>query len=134
MRISVAIAAYNAAEYLREALTSVLAQSLQPFEIVVVDDGSSDNTREVCESFGDRGYGYRIRWMNSVEHIHDAASAVEDDAVRLGLFAPPHPHDDASGLVADTADQMSRFDPGTGNFAAPERLGCNCVRRAGFII
>src|SRR5687767_8981630 len=53
MRISVAIAAYNAADYLREALTSVLAQTLQPFEIVVVDDGSSDHTREVCESFGD---------------------------------------------------------------------------------
>lgn len=54
MRISVAIAAYNAAEYLREAINSVLAQSLQPFEIVVVDDGSTDDTRQVCESFGER--------------------------------------------------------------------------------
>lgn len=54
MKISVAIAAYNAAEYLREAIASVLAQTLQPFEIIVVDDGSTDHTRQVCESFGER--------------------------------------------------------------------------------
>ncbi|HLR07248.1 MAG TPA: glycosyltransferase family 2 protein [Pyrinomonadaceae bacterium] len=54
MRITVAIAAYNAAEYLREAIDSVLAQTFQPFEIVVVDDGSTDHTRQVCGSFGER--------------------------------------------------------------------------------
>jgi glycosyltransferase involved in cell wall biosynthesis len=54
MKITVAIAAYNAAEYLREAIDSVLAQTLQPFEIVVVDDGSTDHTRQACESFGGR--------------------------------------------------------------------------------
>jgi len=60
MKISVAIAAYNAAEYLRQAIQSVLAQTLPPFEIVVVDDGSTDQTRAVCESFGDRvRYFYR---------------------------------------------------------------------------
>ena len=58
----------------------------------------------------------------------------QDDAVRLGLFAWPHLHDDASSLVADTANQMSRFDPGTRNFATPEGLGCNCVRRGGIVI
>jgi glycosyltransferase involved in cell wall biosynthesis len=54
MRITVAIAAYNAAEYLREAIDSVLAQTCLPFEIVVVDDGSTDHTRQVCELFGGR--------------------------------------------------------------------------------
>jgi glycosyltransferase involved in cell wall biosynthesis len=54
IKISVAVAAYNAADYLREAIDSVLAQTVQPLEIVVVDDGSKDHTRQVCESFGDR--------------------------------------------------------------------------------
>jgi glycosyl transferase family 2 len=54
MKISVAVAAYNAADYLREAIDSALAQTLQPFEIVVVDDGSTDRTRQVCEAFGER--------------------------------------------------------------------------------
>ena len=52
--VSVAIAAYNAAAYLREALLSVLAQTSPPDEIIVVDDGSTDDTRAVCESFGTR--------------------------------------------------------------------------------
>jgi glycosyltransferase involved in cell wall biosynthesis len=52
MLISVVIPAWNAAEYLREAIQSVLSQAHRPFEIIVVDDGSTDNTREVCESFG----------------------------------------------------------------------------------
>jgi glycosyltransferase involved in cell wall biosynthesis len=52
MLISVAIPAYNGAEHLREAIDSVLAQTYKPIEIIVVDDGSTDNTREVCESYG----------------------------------------------------------------------------------
>ncbi|MEO6392085.1 MAG: glycosyltransferase [Pyrinomonadaceae bacterium] len=54
MLISVAIAAWNGADYLREAIDSVLAQTHQPLEIIVVDDGSTDHTAEVCRSYGDR--------------------------------------------------------------------------------
>lgn len=60
MKISVAIAAYNAADYLRQAINSVLAQTVPPFEIIIVDDGSKDHTRQVCESFGHKvRYFYR---------------------------------------------------------------------------
>lgn len=52
MRVSAIIAAHNAADYLREAIESILAQTYRPFEIIVVDDGSIDHTREVCASFG----------------------------------------------------------------------------------
>lgn len=53
MLISVAIPAWNAADYLREALDSILAQTHKPLEIVVVDDGSTDHTRQVCEAYGE---------------------------------------------------------------------------------
>lgn len=50
-RVSVIIPTYNRAAYLLQALQSIASQSLQPYEVIVVDDGSSDNTREVVQSY-----------------------------------------------------------------------------------
>ncbi|MEO0513833.1 MAG: glycosyltransferase [Planctomycetota bacterium] len=52
-RISVVIPNFNYARFLPKAIRSVLNQSLSAHEIVVVDDGSTDNSREVIASFGD---------------------------------------------------------------------------------
>jgi glycosyltransferase involved in cell wall biosynthesis len=51
-RISVVIPAYNAAGWVGQAIDSALAQTLQPLEIIVVDDGSVDQTVSLVESFG----------------------------------------------------------------------------------
>jgi glycosyltransferase involved in cell wall biosynthesis len=51
--ISVIIPAYNQGHYLAQAIESVLAQTLGEFEIIVVDDGSTDNTSAVATSFDD---------------------------------------------------------------------------------
>ncbi len=45
------ITAYNAENFIHHAIQSVLAQTLQPLEILVVDDGSSDNTDEAVRKF-----------------------------------------------------------------------------------
>ena len=50
--VSVVIPAYNAAAFLREAIESVLAQTYRPLEVIVVDDGSTDDTAAIAESFG----------------------------------------------------------------------------------
>jgi glycosyltransferase involved in cell wall biosynthesis len=50
--VSVVIPAFDAERYLREAIESVLAQTLAPAEVVVVDDGSADATAEVAAAFG----------------------------------------------------------------------------------
>jgi len=52
--VSVIIPNYNHARYLGDAVQSVLNQSYRNFEIIVVDDGSTDNSREVAGQFGDR--------------------------------------------------------------------------------
>lgn len=51
--ISVVIPAYNSARHIGRAIHSVLAQLSPAFEIIVVDDGSSDDTAAVVASFGD---------------------------------------------------------------------------------
>lgn len=50
-RISVVIPAYNCDRYIRQTLASVVAQEHPNLEIIVVDDGSTDNTRSVVQEF-----------------------------------------------------------------------------------
>lgn len=53
-RVSVVICAYNTAQYVVETLESVFAQTEQDFEVVLVNDGSTDNTEEVIRPFLDK--------------------------------------------------------------------------------
>jgi glycosyltransferase involved in cell wall biosynthesis len=54
IRFSVVIPTYNRSAWLVEAIESVFAQSEPPFEIIVADDGSTDDTLAVLEKYGDR--------------------------------------------------------------------------------
>ena len=49
--VSVVMPVYNGESFLRESLESVLAQDYEPFEVVVVDDGSTDATADIAQSF-----------------------------------------------------------------------------------
>lgn len=51
-KVSVIIPAYNAEAFLSEAIESVLAQSFQDFEVIVIDDGSTDDSARIANSFG----------------------------------------------------------------------------------
>lgn len=55
---SIVISAYNAEAYIRAALESVLCQTFQDFECIVIDDGSTDKTAEIVKSFADPRIGY----------------------------------------------------------------------------
>jgi len=52
--ISVVIPVYNREGFIARALDSVLAQTLRPLEVIVVDDGSCDNTPKILESYHDK--------------------------------------------------------------------------------
>jgi glycosyltransferase involved in cell wall biosynthesis len=58
--ISVVMCTYNTGEYIAEAIESVLAQSFIDFEFIIWDDGSTDGTRNIVESFKDE----RIRYFH----------------------------------------------------------------------
>ena len=54
MSVSLVIATYNHARFLGEALDSAVAQTLEGVEVVVVDDGSTDDTEAVLARYGGR--------------------------------------------------------------------------------
>lgn len=66
-KVSIIIPTYNRAESLRSAITSVLNQSFQDFEIIIVDDASKDNTGEVVDAFKDTRIKYIRHEVNKKE-------------------------------------------------------------------
>jgi glycosyltransferase involved in cell wall biosynthesis len=56
--ISIIMATYNRAAYIEEALESIKRQTFRDFEIIVVDDGSTDDTREIMKKYEDARYIY----------------------------------------------------------------------------
>jgi glycosyltransferase involved in cell wall biosynthesis len=68
---SVVIPAYNRASFLTRTITSVLQQSYPDFELLVIDDGSTDNTRELMRSFTEKDA--RVRYIHQENAERGAA-------------------------------------------------------------
>ena len=62
-KVSVIMAAYNASKYISDAINSVMAQLYQDWELIVVDDGSTDNTFEIVIDFMQRDF--RITYLKT---------------------------------------------------------------------
>lgn len=58
--VSVIIPAYNSAHYIKECVHSVLTQTYQNFEIIVVDDGSTDNSVQIISHFASKDARIRV--------------------------------------------------------------------------
>ena len=91
--VSVVIPTYNRAGFLPDAIGSVLAQSYANIEIIVIDDGSTDNTRSVLQPFEDK-----IRYLTS-NHVGAA------HARNMGMMA-------AKGKYIAFLDSDDQYLPG----------------------
>ncbi|MHB0870579.1 MAG: glycosyltransferase family 2 protein [Chloroflexota bacterium] len=77
--VSVIIPVYNHGRYLAEAIESALGQSYRALEVIVVDDGSTDDSGKVAE-----GFGSSIRYHR---HVHAGISATRNRGVELARGA-----------------------------------------------
>ena len=129
---SVVIPVFNRAEPLRQAIESVRAQTFQDFEIVVVDDGSTDNPRAVVESFADS----RIHYWHQPNAGGGAARNRGIDEARGELVAfldsddvfLPHHLASMHALLAGTRNFIGyarvRVDRGNGRLFLKPPRGC----------
>lgn len=81
-KISVIVPVYNVARFLRPCLESLLNQTFNDFEAIVVDDGSTDSSGEICDEFQKRDA--RVRVMHKV-------NGGVSSALNMGLVAATSP-------------------------------------------
>jgi glycosyltransferase involved in cell wall biosynthesis len=89
--VSVIIPAYNAAEHIRRTLNSVLAQTYQALEVIVVDDGSADATCAIVEEFVKKDARVQL-----VRQCNAGVGAARNTAIRMarGEYIAPLDADD----------------------------------------
>ena len=58
--VSVIIPTYNAQDFIEECIRETINQTYKKIEIIIVDDGSIDNTREICERYANKDYRIKL--------------------------------------------------------------------------
>ena len=108
--ISVVIPAYNSAETVREALASVASQTFRDYEIIVVDDASSDTTVEIARASLESS-GLKFQVSSISQNSGPAASRNQGVSVARGGWIAFLDADDVwlSGRLASQADLGLRF-------------------------
>lgn len=52
-KVSVVMSVYNSEPFIRDAIKSILGQSFQDFEFIIINDGSTDGSLQIIQSYGD---------------------------------------------------------------------------------
>lgn len=122
-KISVIMPAYNAEKYIAEAINSILSQTFTDFEFIIINDASTDSTKEIVESFQDQ----RIKLLNNEQNKGVAKSLNIGIATAKGKYIARMDADDIS-LPQRFQTQINFMEQNTdidicGSWA--ETFGCN---------
>jgi glycosyltransferase involved in cell wall biosynthesis len=105
--VSVVVPCFNGARYLREAIESALAQTYSPIEVIVVDDGSTDESAAIAQSFGDA--------VRLVRQPNSGLSAARNMAIKVSRGAYVCLLDADDVLLPDCIERrMGLIDPSIG--------------------
>ena len=107
--ISVIVPAYNIAPYLERCIVSILNQTYEDFEILLVDDGSTDGTSEICDELALRDERIRVFHKNNGGVSSARNMALEN---MRGDYVSIIDGDDWIGvnLFADAIDSMQKYN------------------------
>ena len=86
--LSVIMPAYNVAPFIGEAIESVIAQSLLKWELIVVDDGSTDSTAEVVGGFDDIRSRH-VRYLECASRLGEVHVLLWSDEAMRSLYGSP---------------------------------------------
>lgn len=110
--VSVILTSYNHEKYIAEAIESVLNQTFSDFELLIADDGSSDNSREVIKKFSDT----RIKIFLHENNRGPRIILQELLNVAQGKYIAIHHSDDT--WIADKLEKQINFLDANKNYAA----------------
>lgn len=79
-QISIIIPAYNVDKFIRRCLDSILSQSYQNFEIILVDDGSTDNSLVICED-----YAYNDKRIKLIRQTNRGVSSARNTGLKFSI-------------------------------------------------
>lgn len=124
-KVTVLMPAYNAGKYIGEAIASVLKQSFNDFELLIVNDGSTDNTLKIISSFSDprivvihqENKGIVSALNNGLQHARapyiarfDADDVCYPDRLKIQYnFITAHPEYRIIGSAADYIDAEGSY-------------------------
>jgi glycosyltransferase involved in cell wall biosynthesis len=83
-RVSVVTIFFNAAPFLAEAIESVLAQAVDAFELLLVDDGSTDASTDIAKAYAER-HPAQVRYLDHPDHANRGMSAARNLGVENAL-------------------------------------------------
>jgi hypothetical protein len=107
--VSIGLPTYNGAHYLAEALASALAQEYAPIEVVISDDGSTDQTDAICRRFAESDP--RVRYTRRARNIGAVANFRQVLAMSRGEYFTWLGQDDIlsdTSYVATAVDYLER--------------------------
>ena len=101
--ISVVMPVYNCAYYIRESIDSILAQTMPDFELIIVNDGSTDNSSEIAHSYQDK----RLKIIDFSENRGCYPSRNTGMKIAKGKYICPIDADDV--ILNDRLEKQYRF-------------------------
>lgn len=107
MKVSIILPVYNSGKYLDACINSILTQSLTDFELIIVDDGSSDGSSERCDYYGSIDKRVKVIHQKNSGICNSRNAAIK---IASGEFVSFCDHDDefAPNLLKNAYDKVTK--------------------------